>query len=132
MLAPALASAGGPGSELLRAARSGQLDLFISQQILDEVRAALTEDFDLSHSAAEDLLRLLEDTAETVEPEHIERVCRDPTDDPILALAAESGASFLATYDHDQMAVGAYRGCGVIHPATAVQLVRGHEASAKT
>ena len=132
MLVPALVSAGGPGSQLLRAARSGQFDLIISSQIVAEVRDALTADFRLSDGAVADLLRLLEDSAEMVEPERIESICRDPSDDPILALAAESGASFLATYDHDQMTVGAYRGCGVIHPATAVQLVRGHEPSAET
>lgn len=123
VLAAGIASRAGPGNALITAARAGQFDLVISRLILDETQRTLVAAFSMSPSDAAAIVRLFEDTAEMREPSQVEAVSRDPDDDPILALAVEADVMFIATYDYDLMAVGSVGHCGVVHPATAVQLV---------
>lgn len=123
VLAPGLVSSQGAGSFLIKAARVARFDLIVSQYLLDEVRECLTKDFGRTVEEAADLLELVDRISVRVEPTDIPALCRDPDDDPILALAADSGAFFLATYDHDLMAVGAVGACGIVAPQTAIQLV---------
>lgn len=124
LLATALVSSRGPGNALLHAARLDGFDLVVSPEILDEVRRTLVDAFEVAPSDADDLVALVERIAEVRRPSRVEAWSRDGSDDHVLALAAESGALFLATYDHDLMAVGSIETCGVVHPATALQLVR--------
>lgn len=124
LLATALVSSRGPGNALLDAARLDRFVLIVSPEILEEVRRALMDAFEVSPGDAEYLVGLVERIAEVRSPLGVEPLSRDETDDHVLALAEETGALFLATYDHDLMAAGSVGICGVVHPATALQLVR--------
>lgn len=124
VLIPALLSPEGPGTALLNAARLDRFQLVVSSDILDEVRRSLVDDFDVTPTDADELLRLVMRVAEVHEPTNVPRRARDESDDHVLALADQCGAAFLATYDHDLMAVHAVGSCGVVDPVTALQLVR--------
>jgi putative PIN family toxin of toxin-antitoxin system len=124
LLASALVSPHGPGNALLSAARLDRFQLVVSPDILDEVRRTLVEDFGVTAGDADALVALVTRIAEVHQPTSIEARSRDERDDHVLALAGEAGAVFLATYDHDLMAVGSVGSCGVVHPLTALQLVR--------
>lgn len=124
LLATALVSPRGPGNALLDAARLDRYHLVVSPSILAEVRRALVDDFEVSSRDADELLAFLTRIAEVRQPVKVERRTRDKTDDHVLALAEECDAVFLATYDHDLMAVGSVGTCGVVNPITALQLVR--------
>lgn len=123
LIASGLVSSRGPGSALITAARIDRFTLVVSEYLLDEVRDTLIEDFGRSGQEADELITLIDRASERCEPKTITPICRDPDDDPILALADESGAFFLATYDHGVMAVGNVGSCGIVHPTTALQLV---------
>lgn len=123
VLASGLHSSRGPGSFLITAARVARFDLVVSQYLLDEVQDTLVADFHRSPEEVVQLLSLIDRISEHLEPSHIVPRCRDPRDDPILALAEEADAAFLATYDHALLAVRSVGSCGVIHPQTAVELV---------
>jgi putative PIN family toxin of toxin-antitoxin system len=130
LIATGLVSTRGPGSALITAARIGRFELVVSGYLIDEVRDTLLEDFHRDPQEADELIALVQRISEHVEPADVRRLSRDPHDDPILALALESGAVFLATYDHDLMRVGSVGNCGVIHPSTALQLVSSGAAEA--
>lgn len=95
----------------------------VGDYLLDEVRDALGADLHVEPGDATALVRLVERLGEHVEPTDIQPISRDADDDPVLALARESDAVFLATYDHDLMAVRSIGMCGIVHPSTALQLV---------
>ena len=125
LIATALVSPHGPGNALLNAARLDRFQLVVSAEILEEVHRTLVDDFDVTAPDAHELVMVVQRIAEMSTPNsYARRLSRDPDDDHVLALAEASGAAFLATYDHDLMAVGSIAGCGVIHPLTALQLVR--------
>lgn len=124
LLATALVSPHGPGNALLNAARLDRFRLVVSPEMLAEVRSALVGDFDVAPEDAEQLLALLRRIGDVQAPSVIAMRSRDARDDHVLALAEEAGAIFLATYDHDLMAVGTVGACGIVHPLTALQLVR--------
>jgi putative PIN family toxin of toxin-antitoxin system len=123
LLASGLVSPNGPGNSLLHAARLGRFALMVSPYLLGEVSRTLEETFLVPTEDAAALVTFVMGISEAQEPAAVARISRDPDDDPILALALDSGAAFLATYDHDLMAVGSVGECGVVHPVTALQLV---------
>jgi predicted nucleic acid-binding protein len=101
----------------------GRFEMIVSEYLIDEVRDTLLNDFHRDPNDVRDLIALVERISEYQEPADVKPLSRDADDDPILALAHDSGAAFLATYDHDLMAVGSVGGCGVVHPSTALELV---------
>lgn len=123
LIATGLVSSRGPGSALITAARLGRFVLVVSDYLLAEVRDTLIEDFHQAVQDVDELVGIINRVAEHLEPATVRQLSRDPDDDQVLALAEESGAAFLATYDRDVMAVGSVGGCGVVHPITALQLV---------
>jgi putative PIN family toxin of toxin-antitoxin system len=123
LLASALVSPHGPGNALVNAARLDRFQLVVSPDLVDEVRRTLVDDFAVTAEDADNLVALVTRFAEVRRLTTIEARSRDEKDDHILALAEESGAFFLATYDHDLMAVRSVGSCGVVHPVTALQLV---------
>jgi putative PIN family toxin of toxin-antitoxin system len=123
LLATGLVSPNGPGNGLITAARLGRFDLIVSTYLLTEVRETLEGPFGVPVEDAAALVEFVLAISVTLEPTAVLRVSRDADDDPIVALAVESGAAFLATYDHDLMALGSVAECGVVHPITALQLV---------
>lgn len=126
-----LRSGEGPGSYLINAARVAQFDLAVSQYLLDELLTVLIEDFGLQADDAQRLVDLIDNASDRVEPHSIVARCRDPRDDPVLALAEASQSDFLATYDHDIMQVGSVGNCGIVHPQTAVEIVSAATAAAR-
>ena len=55
-----------------------------------------------------DLISFLEIVGEKVRIRKIEKICRDPKDDFLLALSKESKADFLITGDKDLLEIGKY------------------------
>jgi putative PIN family toxin of toxin-antitoxin system len=131
LLASGLVSPNGPGNALIAEARLGRFELVVSPHLLAEVREALMGAFHVDDQDAGELLAFVERISERVEPGDVPAICRDPDDDAVLALADQSGAAFLATYDHGVMAVGSVGSCGIIHPINALQLVAALNPSVK-
>lgn len=72
-----------------------------SLHILSELESVLSEKMGLTKQKAKIAVRLLERQSLIVEPYNIERICRDPFDDYVLAAAKEGGADYLVTEDKD-------------------------------
>lgn len=87
-----------------------------SQHILHEVETVLVERLGLTKQKAKAAVRLLGRQSTIVEPKNVEKVCRDPFDDYILAAAVTGRAKYLVTADKDLLVLNEYKGIKIIKP----------------
>ena len=104
----ATASESGPAAALLRLVDSNVLSLFVSREILDEVREVLSrsklrkKNPDITGERVDALLTRVSDKAAIVDtvPQHFSYV-RDPRDEKYINLAIEVEADYLVSRDQD-------------------------------
>lgn len=85
-----------------------------SRHILSEVETVLSERMKLTKQKAKAATRLLERQSIVVSPRVIEKICRDPFDDYVLAAAVEGKATFLVTEDDDLLVLKDYKGMKIV------------------
>ena len=95
-----------------------------SKHILSEVEAVLTEKLGLTKQKAGAAARLLARQSVIVEPQNVEKVCRDPFDDYILAAAVTGKANYLVTADKDLLVLHEYKGIKIITPTTFREILK--------
>lgn len=89
-----------------------------SEYILNELETILSLKFDLTKQKAKITVRLFARLSEVVKPESIEKVCRDPFDDYVLAAAVEGNAEYLVTEDKDLLVLKYYKDIRVVNKST--------------
>jgi uncharacterized protein len=89
-----------------------------SRHILGEVEAVLAERMKLTKQKAKAATRLLEHRSIVVNPKVIEKVCRDPFDDYVLATAIEGSAEYLVTEDKDLLVLKDYKNVKIVTMST--------------
>lgn len=99
---------GGRPRRLLQAVLRGEHRLIIGSAILSELEAVLVEVCDWSSDRARAVCGELEALGEVVSPAEVPRLCRDPDDDEILAIASAGHASALVTGDADLLTLANY------------------------
>ena len=87
-----------------------------SRHILNEVEAVLAEKLGLTKQKAKAAVRLLARQSVIVSPDKIEKICRDPFDDYILAAAVAGRVTYLVTADKDLLVLESYRGIKIVKP----------------
>jgi uncharacterized protein len=101
------------------AAENGRLSLISSPAAIDEfievVKRPTFRDL-ISPDDADELDNLLR-RAELFNPAHIESICRDPSDDYLLALARTSEADLLVTRDEDLLVLKKHGKTEIVHVA---------------
>ena len=109
---------GGPPYQILKAWQSGEFELVVSQEILEEYKRVgeiLAEDrpnIDLSP-----ILNLVIEHAKVYKPVKLkEAVCEDPDDDKFFACALASGSSVIISGDKHLLKVSGYEGIEVLKP----------------
>lgn len=85
-----------------------------SQHILSEVEAVLVERMKLTKQRAKTATRLLSRQSTIVNPENIEKICRDPFDDYILAAAVLGKVDYIITHDKDLLVLRTHKGIGIV------------------
>lgn len=88
-----------------------------SGHILGEVEAVLVEKMGLTRQKAKVAARLLERQSVIVHPVKIEKVCRDPFDDYVLAAAVVGKADYLVTADKDLLVLEKHRKVAIVTPS---------------
>jgi putative PIN family toxin of toxin-antitoxin system len=108
----------GPPYQILRAWQSGDFELAISQEILDEYRQVgevLAEEhpnIDLNP-----ILKFVFEHATIYKPLSLnEPVCEDPDDDKFIACALASGSKVIISGDKHLLKVSGYQGVEVLKP----------------
>lgn len=89
-----------------------------SAHILSEVEAVLVERMKLTKQRAKAAARLLERQSVVVNPKTIEKICRDPFDDYVLAAALEGNAQYLVTEDKDLLVLKNYKNVKIVNTST--------------
>lgn len=108
----------GPPYQILKAWQSGQFELAVSQEILDEYRRVgdiLSEEhpgIDLNP-----ILRYVIEHAKVYRPEKLNLpVSADPDDDKFIACALASGSRIIISGDKHLLNVSGYQGIAVLKP----------------
>lgn len=88
-----------------------KVKLITTDQLLNEIKTVTSREklrkyFD--QDKVQELILLLNIIGEKVKIKKVERVCRDPKDDFLLALSKASKADFLITGDKDLLEIGVY------------------------
>jgi putative PIN family toxin of toxin-antitoxin system len=91
--------------------------LVTSVPLLDEFSQTLTRKLGLSASKAEQAFHLLRSRVQLVDPSPVEAVCRDPSDDVVLATAVSGACGCLVTGDEDLLVLERYRGMPILRPS---------------
>jgi uncharacterized protein len=119
----------GPPYRILKAWQSGEFELVVSQEILDEyqrVGAVLAEErpnIDLNP-----ILNFVIAHAKVYKPVNLkEPVCEDPDDDKFFACALASGSRVIVSGDKHLLKVSGYQGIEVLKPRKFVDMYLADE-----
>ncbi len=116
---------GGRPRRLLGDVLRGDHTLIIGPAILGELEAVLVETCGWATDRAAAVRAELEAIADVVTPVEVPRVCRDPDDDQILAIAITGSADAIVTGDADLLVLGAHGSVTVTSVADFEVLARG-------
>lgn len=86
---------------LFKLVKSGDLIIISSEYILDQIERGLYQGFGLTIQKAKRQTRYVRRVSEVFEPQNVTPICRDPSDDEIIALAYESKCDSLVAHDKD-------------------------------
>jgi putative PIN family toxin of toxin-antitoxin system len=117
----------GPPHELLDRVRRGDLRLISSPALMDELarvvaRPKFAAILTASRSDRHRAVAEIGDLAEVIEPTALpERICRDPDDDAILALAVAANVDLIVSGDQDLLLLGNFRGIAIVQPAEVLR-----------
>jgi putative PIN family toxin of toxin-antitoxin system len=121
---------GGVSYELLRLAKQGAFELYISDEILEETAETLhyprlRERYTYSDA---DIIAFCQDLAlisTLVSDVPVVQVVRDPDDDKIVACAVAVDADYLVTRDKDLLTLEEHEGISIISPEAFLRMLRG-------
>lgn len=112
----------GPPRKLVLKAARGEVDLVVSDFILDEVARVLTDSFDVPNERAEEVAQNILRISKRVRPKHRLDVVRDKQDNRILECAVEGGCSYIVTGDRDLLALKKYKNIGMVSPQEFLEI----------
>ena len=116
---------GGPPDEFLDLARSGVIELTISDDILAEVTRVLRDKFGWSREALSMAqARIADFTIRLAPTQKLDAVREDPADNRILECAVEGKSEYLVTRDHHLLNLKSFRGTQMIKVADFLEVVR--------
>ena len=115
-------------SRLLFRAKRGEFELYLCLFILNEFQEKLRSKIGADPVEIREAISLIKEAAYVKMPERaavkIQKVCRDPDDDKILACAVAIGAHYLVTGDSDLQEIGHYGSVKIISPRSFEMLFR--------
>jgi uncharacterized protein len=111
----------GRAVRLLRMAVDGDIEIAISEPMLDEVMGVLRDKFEWDgywlHAERE---RLKGITQQVAPAKPVNVIAHDPPENRVLECAEEAGSDFIITGDKDLLRLGQYAGNRAIRPVPAL------------
>jgi len=99
--------------------------VIMSEQIFSEVKENLIKKVHIPKGVVQNIMRYLEDIAETVLPEQVNAsICRDKNDVGIIGTAISGNARFIITGDDDLLCIRKHKGIEIINPRGFWSLLR--------
>jgi putative PIN family toxin of toxin-antitoxin system len=115
---------GGSPNTLLDLARTGEIELAVSDPILEETGDVLRQKFDWPDSDVNEARRQLALFTKHVAPsESINAVKEDPDDNAILACAIEAGSRYVVSGDRHLLQMGTFRGVPILKAAVFLEVI---------
>jgi putative PIN family toxin of toxin-antitoxin system len=116
---------GGVPYRLLQAATAGDITLFASAVLIDELRDTLSQPHLASRlvqqqSSVEHALGFYDQLIAQVVPRAIEPTSRDPDDDHVIACALAAKAQLIVSGDRDLLVLENVREIAIVTPAQAI------------
>ena len=105
-------------SKLLHRARAGEFSLISCPFIMKELRRILSKKFRLSNEDIDVAKEPINEAIHQVIEQNLKvtDVCRDATDDNIIACAVAAKADYLVTGDSDLLVIRSYQGIKIVTP----------------
>lgn len=113
----------GTPRDLLRHAISGDIDLIVSKDILEEIKTVLWRDFEMQPRDIKDILENIVQISEVVHVKSNLDVTCDRGDNKVLACALDGRADFLVSGDRHLLDLGKYKGVQVIKAARMLKMI---------
>ena len=93
------------------------VEIFTTQDILDETAEVLERDFEYSKNEAKNIIEKILLFAKQIKPKQkIDVIKDDPDDNKIIACAIESSSEYVITYDKHLLKLKEYKGIKIITP----------------
>lgn len=109
----------GLASDIIKLGESGKLQIYTSEEILDEVRRKLIEKAKLDQHFVEDFIHHIEKSVHLVKPlRRLNVIKADPEDNKILECAVEARADLIVSMDKHLTKLKKYKKIGIVHPKT--------------
>jgi uncharacterized protein len=110
---------------LLELARAGEIDVAVSDAILDELADVLVRTFDWPDADVQEVKRQFGLFARHVAPvEVLHAVTDDPDDNAILECAVAAGCAYIVSGDRHVLQLGSFRSVPVLKVADFLEIVR--------
>jgi putative PIN family toxin of toxin-antitoxin system len=112
--------------KLLRMAMSGEINMTVSQAIIDEMADVLARKFKMSEDFIAEAKAIVAEAARVVTPAvKLEVVKDDPDDDKILECAVSGGSDYIVTGDKDLLRLKQYDSIRILKVADFLARGRG-------
>ncbi|MEK9171084.1 MAG: putative toxin-antitoxin system toxin component, PIN family [Patescibacteria group bacterium] len=106
----------GNPAKILRLFRTGEIELLLSPELEAEILRKLSA-FGVNEDLIADLKFVLEEKSIKIIPLKSVKICRDPKDNMILALAQEGKAAVVITGDKDLLILRRFGGAAILTPS---------------
>jgi uncharacterized protein len=115
---------GGKPMALLEMALEGEIQVAVSQPIIDETLRVLREKFNWAPADLEGALTLVTAATHPVSPtQTLDVIKHDPPDNRVLECAAESGSAYIVSGDWDLLRLGRHGETRIVRVAKFMDLV---------
>jgi len=110
--------------KIIEKAIEGKIQVFISQEILEELEKVLKRDFDESSDFIEDQINLIKSYTEIIETtHHLDIVKEDPADNIIFECALSCNADFIVSGDNHLLKIKSYNNIKVLNPSDFLKIL---------
>lgn len=105
-------------SGLLSKARKHVFSLILCNDIIGEFKGVLAKKFKLSPVEIDEIIEIVSEAAFEIRSElrSVPSICRDKTDDKIIACAIDATADYIVTGDEDLLVLKKYKNIIIVNP----------------
>ncbi len=110
--------------KIIEKAIEGKINVFTSEEILEELKRVLKRDFDESEDFIQEQINLIKEYSEIIEiKERVDVVKEDPDDNKIIECALASNADYIVTGDNHLLKMQEYKNTKIINPQQLIEMI---------
>jgi putative PIN family toxin of toxin-antitoxin system len=113
--------------QLLRKALEGEINLTVSQAIIDETIEVMSRKFGATAEDLAEARAIIEEAARVVQPAvALDVIIEDPDDNRVLECAVSAGSDCIVTGDKDLLRLGRYDSIRILSVSDFLELAQGN------